>query len=100
MKAERLGLDVEIEIVAEALAGLRTEVGAVGFGRAEQTELHYAALVSVPERDCVLLARHFARSARRFPPSRPKPVEFAIQALGLCILAVMTLNIARRPQAG
>ena len=40
MEAERFGLDVEIEIVAETLAALRTESRGIGFGRTEQTELH------------------------------------------------------------
>ena len=45
MEAERLGLDVELEIIAETLAGLRTEPWGIGFGRTEQTETHYAAFV-------------------------------------------------------
>ena len=32
MKAERFGFDVEIEIVAKALAGLRAEAAASAFG--------------------------------------------------------------------
>ena len=40
MEAERLGLDIEVEVIAEALAGLRAETGGIGFGRTEQTETH------------------------------------------------------------
>ena len=40
MKAERLGLDVEVEIIAEALAGLGRKARRVGLGRTEQSELH------------------------------------------------------------
>src|SRR5262249_30587290 len=38
--AERLGLDIVVEPVAKALAGLGTEILAVGLGRAEETEFH------------------------------------------------------------
>ena len=41
MKSERLGLDVEIEIVAEALPGFGAMAWSVGFGRTKQTETHY-----------------------------------------------------------
>jgi hypothetical protein len=40
LKAERLGLDVEIEIVAKALAGLGGQIVAVGLRRAEEAEFH------------------------------------------------------------
>ena len=40
MEAERLGFDVVVEIVAEALAGFRGKAWSVSFGRAEQTETH------------------------------------------------------------
>ncbi len=40
LKAERLGLDVEVEIVAKTLAGFRAEFVVAGLCRAEQTEFH------------------------------------------------------------
>ena len=46
MKPERLGFDVEIEIVAEALSGFRWQIVAVGLRRAEQAETHGLWLIS------------------------------------------------------
>jgi hypothetical protein len=40
MKTERLCLDIEIEILKKAAAGLGTEAWNIGFGRTEQTETH------------------------------------------------------------
>ncbi len=40
MEAERLGLDVQIEIVAEALPAFRRQIIAVGLRGAEEAELH------------------------------------------------------------
>ena len=40
LKAERLGLDVEVEIVAKALAGFRPEIVAVGLRGTEDAEFH------------------------------------------------------------
>jgi hypothetical protein len=38
--AERLGLDRQVEVVAESLPGLRAELAAVGLGGAEDAEAH------------------------------------------------------------
>ena len=46
MKPERLGFDIEIEIVAEALSGFRWQIVAVGLRRAEQAETHGLWLIS------------------------------------------------------
>ena len=40
LKSERLSLDIEIEIVAKALPGLRGQIVAVGLRRTEQAEFH------------------------------------------------------------
>ncbi len=40
MKSEGLGLDVEVEIVAEALARLGRKIIAAGLSRAEEAESH------------------------------------------------------------
>src|SRR5947208_14938779 len=55
--AERLTLDVEIEVIAKPLAGFRTRIATVGLCRAEQTEAH------------VSLSRH--RSAPNLTPTSP-----------------------------
>jgi hypothetical protein len=39
-KTQRLGLDVEVQIVAKTLPGFRTEIAAVGLRRTEDTEFH------------------------------------------------------------
>ena len=54
LKAERLGLDIEIEIVAKTLAGLRRQIVAVGLRRAEQAEFHGRA----HERSCRVQSAH------------------------------------------
>ena len=59
MEAERLGLDVQVEIVAKALPGFGRQVAAVGLRRAEETELH--ALWLIPFRLCRQC--HAARTA-------------------------------------
>ena len=41
MKAQRFGLDVELEIVEESAPGLGTKSGGIGFWRAEQAETHH-----------------------------------------------------------
>src|SRR3954466_4859718 len=40
MQAKRLGLDVEVDVVAETLPRLGTKPGGIRFGRTEQTETH------------------------------------------------------------
>ena len=45
MKAELLSFDVQVEIVAEALAGLRRKIIAAGLRRAEETKSHRLLLV-------------------------------------------------------
>ena len=41
MKAKRLGLDVEIEIVEKSAPCLGTKSGSIGFRRTEQTKTHH-----------------------------------------------------------
>ena len=45
IKAERLGFDVEVQVVAKALAGLSGKIVAVGLRRTDETEPH----ISRPE---------------------------------------------------
>ena len=44
MIAERFGLDVEIDVIVEALADTRSEIAAVRLGAAEQTKTHVHVL--------------------------------------------------------
>ena len=60
LKAERLGLDIEIEIVAKTLAALRGQIVAVGLRRTEQTEFH----------DMYFLVRAKTAEYREMPPAR------------------------------
>ena len=62
MIAERLGLDVEIEVVAKPLPGLRTELVVVGLCRTEQTETH----CQFPNAK--------TRAARPYIPSGPREI--------------------------
>src|SRR5579885_956399 len=76
-QAERLGLDVEIEIVAEALAGLGGKSRRIRLGRTEQTETHYAA--SRPLRNVIRPALpDFLRGRTPISTSRSKFVRNSI----------------------
>jgi len=41
VEAERLGFDIEVEVVKKAAARLWTEAWDIGLGRTEQPEPHY-----------------------------------------------------------
>src|SRR5579862_618406 len=53
LKAERLGLDVEIEIIAKPLPGFRRQIVAVALRRAEQAKFHHEYLWQ-EKRPCAL----------------------------------------------
>ena len=49
--AERFGLDVEIDVIVEALADTRTEIAAVRLSAAEQTKTHLYSSVQASQRE-------------------------------------------------
>src|SRR5471032_2679592 len=97
MKSERLGLDIEIEIVAESLAGFGTIALGIGFWRTEQTEAHQNLGISgngsLPPEICMRPSSAQRCSSGNTLPGFSSPFSSKAHLTRCCALRSISENI-------